>query len=120
LAATDLQGTILIGDSRKVSVALTGMLNTGTAKINGTLDLADPASPLGKLLLTGRNVALEYPSGFQTESNVDLELALGQISTLNGRIKVLEGSNRETLVLSSELLNLSSTSGLANAAPPSE
>jgi outer membrane protein assembly complex protein YaeT len=120
LAATDLQGTILIGDSRKVSVALAGMLNTGTAKITGTLDLADPASPLGKLLLTGRNVALEYPSGFQTESNVDLELALGETSTLTGRVDVLDGSYREALVLSSELLNLSSASGIANAAPPSE
>ena len=77
LAATDIQGTLLIGDSRKVSVALAGLLNTGTAKINGTLDLADLASPLGKLQFTGRNVALEYPSGLQTESNVDLELALG-------------------------------------------
>ena len=120
LAATDLQGTILIGDSRKVSVALAGLLNTGTAKISGTLDLADPASPLGKLLLTGRNVALEYPSGFQTESNVDLELALGETSTLNGRVDVLEGSYREALVLTSELLNFSSTSGLSNAAPASE
>jgi outer membrane protein assembly complex protein YaeT len=118
LSATDLQGTLLIGDRRKVTVELAGLLNTGTTKINGTLDLADLASPLGKVQFSGRNVALEYPSGLQTESNVDLELALGETSTLNGRVDVLDGRYREALLLSSRLLNLSSPGGIVRAPPP--
>ena len=101
-------------------MSLAGLLNTGSARLNGTLDLADLAVPAGKLQFTGRNVALEYPSGLQTESNVDLELALGASSTLSGRIDVLDGTYREPLVLSSQLLNLSSASGIVQAAPPAE
>jgi outer membrane protein insertion porin family len=66
-------------------------------------------------------VALEFPSGLQTESNAEIGLALaGASSTLTGRIDVLGGTYGEALVLSSELLNLSSTSGIARAAPPSD
>ena len=32
---------------------------------------------MGDLVLTARNVTLDYPDGFQTESNADLALALG-------------------------------------------
>ena len=120
LAATDIQGTLLVGDGRKATVSLAGLLNTGSTRITGTLDLADLASPLGKLQFTGRNVALEYPPGLQTESNVDLELALGATSTLTGRIDVLDGTYREALVLSSQLLNFSSASGIVRATPPPE
>jgi outer membrane protein assembly complex protein YaeT len=118
LAATDIEGTLLVGDGRKTTVALTGLLNTGSTRISGTLDLADLASPLGKLQFAGRNVALEYPAGLQTESNVDLELALGPTSTLSGRIDVLDGTYREALVLSSQLLNFSSASGIVRTTPP--
>jgi outer membrane protein assembly complex protein YaeT len=120
LAATDLQGTLLMADGRKVTVSLAGLLNTGSARLNGTLDLTDLAVPAGKLQFTGRNVALEYPSGLQTESNVDLDLALGASSTISGRIEVLDGTYREPLVLSSQLLNLSSASGIVQAAPQAE
>ena len=120
LAATDIQGTLLVGDGRKATVSLAGLLNTGSTRITGTLDLADLASPLGKLQFSGRNVALEYPPGLQTESNVDLELALGATSTLTGRIDVLDGTYREALVLSSQLLNFSSASGIVRATPPPE
>jgi outer membrane protein assembly factor BamA/autotransporter translocation and assembly factor TamB len=120
LAVTDFGGTLLLGDNRKVTVSLVGLLNTGTARLSGTLDLADLAAPTGKLQFTGRNVALEYPPGLQTESDVDLDLALGTTSALNGRINVLDGTYREPLVLSSQLLNLSSASGIASAAPPPE
>jgi outer membrane protein assembly complex protein YaeT len=117
LAATDIRGTLLVGDSRKITVALTGFLNTGSTRISGTLDLADPASPLGRLQFTGRNIALEYPPGLQTESNADLELALGPASSLSGRIDVLDGTYREALVLSSQLLDFSSAGGIARTAP---
>jgi translocation and assembly module TamA len=120
LALTDFGGTLLLGDNRKVTVSLAGLLNTGNARLNGTLDLADVAAPTGKLQFTGRNVALEYPPGLQTESDVDLDLALGTTSTLSGRINVLDGTYREPLVLSSQLLNLSSASGIASGAPPPE
>ena len=118
LAATDFQGTLAIGDRRKLTVSLAGLLNTGSAQIAGTIDLADLSSPLGTLQFTGRNVALEYPSGLQTESNLDLEVAFGPTSTLSGRIEVLGGTYLEPLVLSSQLLNLSSPSGIVRTVPP--
>jgi outer membrane protein assembly factor BamA len=121
LAASDLEGTLRIGAGRKASVLLTGLVNTGTARLEGTLDLAEPAAPVGTLRFTGRGVALEYPSGLQTESNADIDLALGaSSSTLSGRIDVLGGTYREALVLSSQLLHLSSVSGIARTAPPAE
>ncbi len=119
LAASDLAGTLRIAAGRKVAVSLAGLVNTGSAKVEGTLDLADLGAPLGALQLTARGVALDYPPGLQTESNADIELALGAASsTLNGRIDVLGGTYREALVLSSQLLRLSSTSGIARTAPP--
>src|SRR5262249_62199461 len=73
------------------------------------------------LHVIARSVALEFPSGLQTESNADIRLALaGAGSTLSGRVEVLGGTYREALVLSSQLLNLSSTSGIARAAPSSD
>jgi len=121
LAASDLAGTLRIGTGRKVAVSLAGLVNTGTARLTGTIDLADLASPLGTLQLTARGVALDYPPGLQTESNAVIELALGAASsTLNGRIDVLGGTYREALVLSSQLLRLSSTSGIARTAPPAD
>src|SRR6185436_17863145 len=96
LAASDLAGTLRIGAGRKVAVSLAGLVNTGSAKVEGTLDLADLGAPLGALQLTARGVALDYPPGLQTESNADIELALGAASsTLNGRIDVLGGTYRE-------------------------
>ena len=121
LAASDFAGTPRIGAGRKVTVSLAGLVNTGSARVEGTLDLADLAAPLGTLRLTGRGVALDYPSGLQTESNADIELALGAASSeLSGRIDVLGGTYSETLVLSSQLLRLSSTSGIARTAPPAD
>jgi outer membrane protein assembly complex protein YaeT len=121
LAASDLEGALRIGADRKATVSLTGLVNTGSAKLEGTLDLAEPAAPLGVLRFTGRGVALEYPSGLQTESNADLELALGASgSTLSGRIDVLRGTYREALVLSGQLLRLASVGGIPRTAPPAE
>jgi outer membrane protein assembly complex protein YaeT len=121
LAATDFKGTLQVGAGRTVTVSLAGSINTGNATVDGTIGLADLAAPLGKLQLVGRNVALEYPSGFQTESDVNLELALtGATSTLTGRIDVLDGTYREALVITTQLLSLSSTSGIVGAAPPAD
>ena len=120
LAATDLHGTLLVGDGRKATVSLTGFVNTGRARLDGTLDLADISAPAGNLQFTGRGIAFEYPSGLQTESDADLSLALGANSTLSGRIDVQGGTYREPLVLSSQLLNLSSASGIAVTAPSSD
>jgi outer membrane protein assembly complex protein YaeT len=121
LAASDLQGTLRVGAGRKVAVSMAGVVNTGNARLEGTLDLAELAAPLGKLQFTGRGIAMEYPSGLQTESNADIELTLGaSSSTLSGRIDVLGGTYREALVLSSQLLTLSSANGIARSAPPAE
>src|SRR4029453_11317818 len=90
----------------------------GAASLDGTIDLANLDAPLGKLQLIGREIALEYPPGLQTESNVSLELALGVNSTLSGRIDVIDGTYGEALVLSRQLWSFTSTNGIARAAPP--
>jgi outer membrane protein assembly complex protein YaeT len=120
VAASDLEGTLQVAPGRKVTVSVTGQVNTGSSRLEGTLDLVDLAAPRGNLQLTGRGVALEYPPGLQTESNLDLGLELASAgSMLSGRVEVLSGTYRETLVLTSQLLNLSSSSGIATAAPTS-
>jgi outer membrane protein assembly factor BamA len=119
LAASDLKGTVQVATGRNVTVSLAGLVNTGSATLDGTVDLAELTAPLGKLQFTARDLVLEYPSGLQTESNVDIGLALaGKSSTLSGRIDVLGGTYREPLVLTSQLLNLSSPNGIARTAPP--
>ena len=118
LAASDLKGALQIAPGRKVTVSVAGLVNAGSARLEGTLDLADLAAPLGKLQLTGRGLALEYPAGLQTESNVDLGLEAGARAMLTGRVELLGGTYRETLVLTSQLLSLWSSSGIAVAAPP--
>jgi len=118
LAATDFNGTLQIGGGRTVTVSLAGLINTGSATLDGTIDLANLDAPLGKLQLTGREIALEYPPGLQTASNISLELELGAHPALNGRIDVIDGTYGETVVLSRQLLGLSSTDGIARAAPP--
>jgi len=118
IAAADLGGTLQVSPGRKVTVSIAGLINTGRSRLEGTLDFADLEAPRGKLQLTGRGVALEYPSGLQTESNLNLGLELAPTgSTLSGRVDVLGGTYRETLVLTSQLLNLSSSRGIATAAP---
>src|SRR5690349_4963406 len=78
-----------------------------------------PTTPTGNLRFKGRGVILEYPSGFQTESNADLELDLGaERSALKGRIDVLGGAYREPLVLSSQLRSLSSSRAAPDASAP--
>jgi outer membrane protein assembly complex protein YaeT len=121
LAATDLEGTVQIAAGRQIAVSLDGLLNTGRAHLDGTIDLKDLAAPGGTLNFTGRGVALEFPSGLQTESNADLKLTLaGAASTLSGRVAVLGGTYREPLVLTRQLLTLASASGIARTAPPTD
>jgi len=120
LGASDLEGTLQIAPGRKVTVSVAGLVNAGSARLEGTLDLADLAAPLGKLRFTGRGVALEYPAGLQTESNVDIALEAGASPMVSGRVDVLGGTYRETLVLTSQLLNLWSSRGIATAAPPAD
>ena len=57
---------------------------------------------------------LEYPEGFQTESNANLSLTLGPASTLSGRVDVVSGLYREPLVVSQSLL-----AGFGSSAAPS-
>jgi outer membrane protein insertion porin family len=119
LAATDVEGIVRIAAGRKATVALTGLVNTGMTRLDGTFDLKELSAPVGKLQITAQGIALEYPSGLQTESNVNLELALGAPdSTLTGRVDVLGGAYREPLVFSSQLFGFASASGIARTAPP--
>ena len=116
MSATDFNGTITIDASRKGTIALTGLVNGGPTDVRGTLSLESLTSPVGRVNLTARDVALEYPEGFQTESNADLALTLSlSASTLSGRVDVLSGVYREPLIVSRSLL-----AGLGSAVPSVE
>jgi len=115
IIASDLNGDLRISGGRAIGVTITGLVNGGAAKITGEIDAAALADPRGRLTLTARNVAVEYPDGFATESNADLTLALGgggrsragavaEAGSLTGRIEVLNGTYREPLVISSGLV----------------
>ena len=105
IVASEFEGTVQFSADRKADVSLAGVLNTGSATVDGTFDLTEAGAPAGKLRFTARGVALEYPSGLQTESDIDLELALGGTDgTLSGRIDVIGGAYREALVISRQLL----------------
>ena len=94
---------------------LNGDINGGPAYIEGSFALDEITSPRGRLTLMAWNVMLEYPEGFQTESNADLSLTLGpSASTLAGRIDVVSGVYREPLVVSQSLL-----AGFGGSAAPS-
>ena len=105
VAASNIDGTITIAADRLATLSLKGLVNGGPAEVTGNVTLKDLAAPVGRVGLTARNVALEYPAGFQTESNADLALTLAPTrSTLTGRVDVLTGIYREPLVISRGLL----------------
>jgi outer membrane protein assembly factor BamA len=83
---------------------LNGDINGGPAYVEGSFALDEISSPRGHIAFTAWNVMLEYPEGFQTESNANLSLTLGPTSTLSGRIDVVSGLYREPLVVSQSLL----------------
>ena len=105
-AASDVEGTIVIPANRDATIALTGTVNGGAATVQGNVSLADLTAPTGRVTVTARNVTLDYPEGFQTESNADLVLTLATASsTLAGRVDVLNGLYREPIVVSRTLLS---------------
>ena len=105
LAASDFSGTVYIDATRRTLISLSGLVNGGPTTIDGTVTLDDFTSPRGRVTLTAQNVTLEYPEGFQTESNADLALTLGaSSSTLTGRVNILSGVYREPIVISRTVL----------------
>jgi outer membrane protein insertion porin family len=105
LSASDFSGTVYIDATRRTLISLSGLVNGGPTTIDGTVTLDDFTSPLGRVTLTAQNVTLEYPEGFQTESNADLALTLGaSSSTLTGRVNILSGVYREPIVISRTVL----------------
>ena len=114
LSVSDLTGSILVDATRNATMYLNGDINGGPAYIEGSLALDEIAAPRGRITLTAWNVMLEYPEGFQTESNANLSLTLGPASTLSGRVDVVSGLYREPLVVSQSLL-----AGFGGSAAPS-
>ena len=114
LAASDLTGSIAVDATRKATMYLNGDINGGPAYIEGSLALDEITAPRGRITLTAWNVMLEYPEGFQTESNANLSLTLGPASTVSGRVDVVSGVYREPLVVSQSLL-----AGFGGSAAPS-
>jgi outer membrane protein insertion porin family len=105
ISASDFYGSITVDAARNATVALNGFVNGGPTSVWGGLALEDLSSPRGRVSLAAWNVMLEYPEGFQTESNADLALTFEpSASTLAGRIDVLSGTYREPIVVSQSLL----------------
>jgi outer membrane protein assembly factor BamA/autotransporter translocation and assembly factor TamB len=104
-AASDFDGTVSVAADGMATIDLKGLINGGSATVTGSASLKDWSDPRGRVILTARNVMLDYPDGFQTESNADLTLTVaGPGSTLSGRIEVLNGIYRQPIVLSRGLL----------------
>ena len=120
IVASDFSGTISIAGNRTATVSLKGLVNAGAAALAGEVDLEKVDSPRGRLSLTARDVSLEFPDGFQTESNADLALTLSDTgSTLTGRIDVLNGIYREPILLSRGILSGLGSADLTTTAPES-
>jgi outer membrane protein assembly complex protein YaeT len=105
IAASDVDGVISVASDWMATISLEGTINGGAATLAGSVGLEDVANPSGSATLTARNVTLDFPDGFQTESNADLMLTLGEAeSTVTGRIDVLSGIYREPIIVSRGLL----------------
>ena len=72
IAASDFEGSVAIGADRMATISLNGLINGGSATLAGKVMLETLADPAGVVTLTARQVMLEYPEGFQTESNAEL------------------------------------------------
>jgi hypothetical protein len=99
---------------------LEGLINGGSATVAGNVSLKEWSDPRGGATLTARNVMLDYPDGFQTESIADLTLTLAGLgSTLSGRVEVLNGTYREPIVFSRGLLTGLTRSDVVSTSSPS-
>ena len=106
VVASELEGSVRIDESRTASIRMAGTVNGGAAELNGEIDVTTIGDPRGRVTLSARNVALEYPEDLQTESNANLTLTLAAAGpTLAGRVDVLGGSYREPLLVSSQVLS---------------
>jgi outer membrane protein assembly factor BamA len=120
LVASELEGSVRVDKGRRATVSMAGTVNGGAAEVKGDIDLAAIGDPRGRVTLSARGVALEYPEGLQTESNANLTLTLGGAGpTLAGRIDVLGGSYREALLVSSRALSAWRQAGIASSPPSS-
>ena len=112
LAASDFDGTLWVDAESNATISLNGLVNGGAATIAGAVNLKDPGDPRGRVSLTARGVMLDYPDGFQTESNANLALTMGgATAAVTGRIDVLNGTYREPIVISRRLLTGLAASG---------
>jgi outer membrane protein assembly factor BamA len=110
VSAADFNGTIAVDAARRATIYLNGDINGGPTYVEGEFALDEISAPHGRLSVAAWGVMLEYPEGFQTESNANLSLALGPASTLSGRVDVVSGLYREPLVISRNLLTSFGTS----------
>ena len=109
-----------VGDGRKATVSLTGLRQHRACQARGHTRPCGHRRTSRPTAVHRARHRVRVPAGLQTESDADLAVALGANPTLSGRIEVQGGTDREPLVLSSQLLNLSSASGIAVSAPSSD
>ena len=106
VVASELEGSVRVDDNRIATISMAGTVNGGASEINGEIDVTTIGEPKGRVTLSAKNVALEFPEGLQTESNANLTLTLAAAgATLTGRADVLGGSYREPLLVSSQVLS---------------
>ncbi len=106
VVASELEGSVRVDENRIATISMAGTVNGGAAEINGEIDVTTIGEPKGRVTLSAKNVALEFPEGLQTESNANVTLSLAAAgATLTGRADVLGGSYREPLLVSSQVLS---------------
>ena len=63
VVASELEGSVRVDESRIATISMAGTVNGGAAEINGEIDVTTIGDPRGRVTLSARNVALEYPGG---------------------------------------------------------
>ncbi len=105
VAAADVTARAVLSRNRLDLLSMTGTLNGGTLSGRGGITLRDFVPVEGRVVFTGRGLALDIPRGLQSEADGDLTVTYADAAlALDGSVRVLRGAYREPLALAAGLL----------------
>ena len=112
----DLTGKVEF-DGQRISIAkLTGQLNGGSLEVKGGADWKGRELGAVDIELHAKGAAWNVPEGLQTASDVDLRLTGSPKQyDIAGKIRILDGSYRESLVIERGLFRTLSSSAAQSA-----
>jgi len=114
-----LQVALTMQGERVEIETLTAVVNGGRFQASGGLSLTDGISNVD-IKLDGTEIYLDFPEGLQTVSNVDLRFhdAPDNLLRLDGSVRIEDGSFRDRVDLTRDVLSLLGGSGLDFAEEP--